>query len=436
MSDLEKNTAGGKWYQGVSRYEWLVLIIASAGWIFDVYEGQIFNLTRNQMLQDILGVGSDHPDIAKYGEWFLGIFLLGGTIGGLMFGSLADRFGRRPIMMITILMYSLFSGLTYFAQTLEHVMVLRFLTAMGIGGEWAVAAALVSEVFPTKARAQASGIFHASSVVGTWLATIAAIAVGSQWRYAYLIGVLPALLIVWVRFSVKEPKQWQDAEKARIAGGKRGSFKELLTVSPWAKNAFLAMGLAAVGLGTFWAVTIAGQDLARETLTREAVNNPELTAEVIASKSKFAYGIVQTIGGGVGLLSFGMIAARIGRRKTFIFYHVAALIIVPITCFVPQNYQSLLVILPLFGFCTLGMHAGYAVYFPELFPNRLRATGTSFGFNGGRILAVSVLYFSGWLKSQDGMQLTHALMYLSALFAVGIVLVLFMPETRGKDLPE
>ena len=77
MSDLEKNTAGGKWYQGVSRYEWLVLIIASAGWIFDVYEGQIFNLTRNQMLQDILGVGSDHPDIAKYGEWFLGIFLLG-----------------------------------------------------------------------------------------------------------------------------------------------------------------------------------------------------------------------------------------------------------------------------------------------------------------------------------------------------------------------
>jgi MFS family permease len=270
-------------------------------------------------------------------------------------------------------------------------------------------------------------------VIGTWLATIAAIAVGSQWRYAYLIGVLPALLIVWVRFSVKEPKQWQDAENARIAGkgGKRGSFKELLTVSPWAKNAFLAMGMAAVGLGTFWAVTIAGQDLAREALQKEG-----FSAEDVASKSKFAYGIVQTIGGGLGLLSFGMIAARIGRRKTFILYHVAALIIVPITCFVPQSYQSLLVILPFFGFFTLGMHAGYAVYFPELFPNRLRATGTSWGFNGGRILAVSVLYFSGWLKSQEGMQLSHALMYLSALFAVGVVLVLFMPETRGKELPE
>jgi len=432
MSDLEKNTAGEKWYHGVSRYEWLVLIIASAGWIFDVYEGQIFNLTRNQLLQDILGVGSDHPDIAKYGEWFLGIFLLGGTIGGLWFGSLADKFGRRPIMIATILMYSVFSGLTYFAQTLEHVMILRFLTAMGVGGEWAVAAALVAEVFPTKARAQASGIFHASSVVGTWLAAIAAIVVGSEWRYAYLVGVLPALLIVWVRISVKEPKKWQDAEKAqRESGAKRGSFMQLLSTRPWSKHAMLAMGLAAVGLGTFWAVTVAGQDLAREALKREGFSPDE-----VASKAKFAYGILQTIGGGLGLICFGMFAARIGRKKTFVLYHVAALIIVPLTCFIPHSYNMLLVFLPVFGFWTLGMHAGYAVYFPELFPNHLRATGTSFGFNGGRVLAVSVLLFSGWLKSKEGMELTHALTMLSGLFAIGIVLIAFLPETKGQDLPE
>lgn len=431
MTDLEKNTSGGKWYDGVSKYEWLVLIIASAGWIFDVYEGQIFNLTRNQLLQDILGVGADHPDIKKLGDWFLAIFLAGGTFGGLLFGSLADKYGRRPIMILTILMYSLFSGLTYFAQTLEHVMVLRFLTAMGVGGEWAVAAALVAEVFPTKARAQASGIFHASSVIGTWLATLAAIAVGSQWRYAYLVGVLPALLIVWVRISVKEPQRWQDAEKVKRAGGKRGSFKELLTVAPWSKNAFLAMCLAAVGLGTFWAVTVAGQDLAREALTKEG-----FSAEDIASKSKFAYGIVQTIGGGIGLLSFGMIAARIGRKKTFILYHVGALILVPITCFVPQSYSMLLVVLPIFGFFTLGMHAGYAVYFPELFPNHLRATGTSFGFNGGRVLAVTVLLLAGWLKSRPGMELTHAITMLGGFFAFGILVILFMPETKGQDLPE
>ncbi|MCB1231338.1 MAG: MFS transporter [Verrucomicrobiae bacterium] len=416
------------WYKGISAYEWLVLIIASAGWIFDVYEGQIFNLTRSDMLQDILGVGPDHPDVLKYGDEFLGIFLLGGTFGGLLFGSLADKFGRKSIMIITILMYSLFSGLTYFSTELWHVMTLRFFVAMGVGGEWAVAAALVAEVFPTRARAHASGIFHASSVCGTWLATLAAIAVGSNWRYAYLIGVVPALLIVWVRATVKEPESWKQAhtEKAK----KAGSFKDLLTTSPWKKHAFLAMGLAAVGLGTFWAVTVAGQDLAREMLKKEGHPDAE-----IASKAKFAYGIVQTIGGGIGLLMFGPISARIGRRATFILYHLAAVVMVPVTCFVPQSYTTLMVLLPIFGFFTLGMHAGYAVYFPELFPNHLRATGTSWGFNGGRILAVSVLYFSGWLKSQENIDLKVALTGLGSLFLVGAFLMIFLPETKGKELP-
>ena len=100
------------WYAGVTRYQWLVLAIASAGWVFDVYEGQIFNITRNQMLTDILGSSAE---VEKYGDQFLGIFLLGGTVGGLAAGSLADRFGRRPVMVATILIYSLFSGLTYFA---------------------------------------------------------------------------------------------------------------------------------------------------------------------------------------------------------------------------------------------------------------------------------------------------------------------------------
>lgn len=429
MSDPSPLSAKQPWYAGVSAYEWLVLIIASAGWIFDVYEGQIFNLTRNQLLQDILGVGADHPDIAKYGDWFLGIFLFGGTVGGLLFGSLADRYGRRPIMIVTILMYSVFSGLTYFATTLGHVMALRFFVAMGVGGEWAVAAALVAEVFPTRARAHASGIFHASSIIGTWLAAIAAIAVGSNWRYAYLVGVVPALLIVWVRVSVKEPEKWKKAKQDPST--RRGSFKELLFTQPWSKRAFLAMGLAAVGLGTFWAVTVAGQDLAREALRKEGLPEAE-----IAQKAKFAYGIVQAIGGGLGLLAFGPISARIGRRKTFVLFHIAALVIVPITCFVPQSYATLLAMLPVFGFFTLGMHAGYAVYFPELFPSHLRATGTSWGFNGGRVLAVSVMLFAGWLKSQEGMQLTHALTGLSLLFLLGIVLISFLPETRGQELPE
>jgi len=428
MNDLK--SANEPWYSGITRYEWLVLIIASAGWVFDIYEGQIFNLTRNDMLSDILGQELGSADVKKYGDWFLGVFLLGGTFGGLLFGSLADKYGRKPIMIITILMYSVFSGLTYFATDLWHVTALRFFVAMGVGGEWAVAAALVAEVFPKKARAHASSIFHASSVIGTWLAAIAAYLVNTNWQYAYLIGVLPALLIVWVRVAVKEPERWKEAKAAADKGdAKKGSFRELLTVAPWRGRAIGALLMAAVGLGTFWAVTIAGQDLARERLIADGVD-----PETASQKAKIAYGIIQTIGGGLGLVLFGPISARLGRKMTFIVFHVVALIVTPIVCFVPTSYTMLLVLLPIFGFFTLGMHAGYAVYFPELFPNRLRATGMSWGFNGGRLLAVPVLLLAGQMKA--AMELPIAVTILSAFFLVGVVVVLFLPETKGKELPE
>ncbi|MGC3966486.1 MAG: MFS transporter [Pirellulales bacterium] len=151
-----------RWYHGVTRYQWLVLIIASAGWIFDVYEGQVYNTTREDMLNEL--VVAESPEAKEQlkkqlGDVFLGIFLAGGMTGGLLFGMLGDRWGRKPTMIVTILMYSLFSGLTYFAQDLWQVGILRFLVSMGIGGEWAVAAAMVSEVFPVHARA---GLEHLS----------------------------------------------------------------------------------------------------------------------------------------------------------------------------------------------------------------------------------------------------------------------------------
>ncbi|MCA9040497.1 MAG: MFS transporter [Planctomycetaceae bacterium] len=423
------------WYQTVSRYQWLVLIIASAGWVFDVYEGQIFNITRGDMLKEILADQNLSEEalqgtIKNYGDRFLAIFLVGGTFGGLLFGSLADRYGRRPIMIATILMYSVFSGLTYFAENLWQVGILRFLVAMGVGGEWAVAASLVSEVFPAKARAQASGIFHASSVLGTWLAGFVGILIASQWRYGYLVGILPALLIVWVRIKVKEPEKWQQ-KKSEPTEKKLGSFKELFATSPWRLRALAGMGLAAVGLGTFWAVTVAGQDLAKEMLLSNGIDPQEA-----GSRAKFAYGIWQTIGGGLGLLAFGPIAARFGRKRTFLCYQIAALIIVPVTCYLPQSYSQLMILLPIYGFFTLGIHAGFAIYFPELFPTHLRATGTSFCFNGGRLLAAPILVLSGFIKEKNYIPIEDAVTYIAGLFVVGIALLLLLPETRMQELPE
>ncbi|MGD8237424.1 MAG: MFS transporter [Armatimonadota bacterium] len=422
-----------RWYHGVTRYQWLVLVIASAGWVFDVFEGQLFNITRNQLLADVLRVGGEAPEVQQYGDMFLGIFLLGGTAGGLLFGSLADRWGRRPTMVVTILMYSIFSGLTFFAQSLWQVAALRFLVAMGVGGEWAVAASLVAEVFPRKARAQASGIFHASSVLGTWMAALAGLAVGAHWRYAYVLGILPALLVLWVRVSVKEPDRWLRAEaKASEADEVQlGSFRDLLLSPQWRGRAVLGMLLAAVGLGTFWAVTVAGQDLAKQALLRDGV--PETDA---VETAKFAYGIVQTAGAGLGLLAFGPLAVRLGRRRAFALVQVCSLVIVPITCYLPSSYGQLLVLLPIFGFFTLSMHAGFAVYFPELFPTHLRATGAAFCFNGGRVAAASMLWFSGWLKAQPGMDLRLAVSLLGSVFLLGLLILCFLPETKGKPLPE
>ncbi len=434
MSSSQKNADAPdpRWYAEVTRYQWLVLAIASAGWIFDVYEGQIFNITRNQMLAEILGKSGG--EVKQYGDIFLGIFLLGGTVGGLAAGSLADRYGRRPVMVLTILIYSIFSGLTYFATELWHVAALRFLVAMGVGGEWAVAASLVSEVFPARARAHASGIFHASSVLGTWMAALVGMAVGAQWRFAYLIGVIPALLILWVRSSVREPEKWQakalQAKQSKDAAP-LGSFKDLLLNPAWSSHALLGMALAAIGLGTFWSVTVAGQDLAYQLLIQEGAS-----PDSAAHRAKFAYGILQATGGGLGLLAFGPLCARFGRRRTFIAIQLLAFLFVPLTCYVPQTYQQLLWVLPLFGFLTLGMHAGYAIYFPELFPTHLRATGTSFCFNGGRLLAVPVMFFSGWLKAWEGMEMRLAISLLGVLFLLGSAIMWFLPETKGQELPE
>lgn len=415
-----------KWYSGVTRYQWLVLLVASLGWVFDAFEGQLFNLTRGAMLSEILGVQPGDPDAKKWGDIFLGIFLAGGTFGGLLFGSLGDKIGRQPVMVLTILFYSVFSGLTYFATELWHVGVLRFFVAMGVGGEWAVAAALVAEIFPKHARTHAGGIFHATGVLGTWLAALTAMEVANEWRIAYFVGILPALLTIWVRSSIKEPDSWHEAKSS---GKPMGSFAELFGDPRWRSRALLGMSLAAVGLGTFWGVCVATQDLTRELLLSLGIQPVEAD-----KSSKFAYGIIQVVGAGIGQLSFGPLCARLGRKRTFAIMHLLSFLMVLAVCYLPRNYSQMLILLPLFGFVTLSIHAGYAIYFPELFPNHLRSTGASFCFNAGRLLAAPMLFLSAYIKTLT--TLPNAVALMGCLFLLGMFILSFLPETKDTDLPE
>jgi MFS family permease len=438
------------WYRDITAYQWLVLVLACAGWIFDIYENQIFAVTRGNMLGDLLNTAANSPDVKRWGDFINSVFLVGGAVGGIFFGALADRFGRGRSMVLSILVYAVFSALTAASQSVWHVLILRFFVATGTGGEWAVAAALVSEVFPKRARAHASGIFHASSILGGVAAGYASILTGDHWRVAFLIGLAPALLVFAVRFLVRDkatsigadaphaasPAPAPDAGEVETgpaepqpAPDDSHGFASFWTNRTYRKRAILGLLLAGIGLTGYWGVYVAGQDLAREFLLRHGAA-PAL-AELDAKR---AYSFYQKFGDAIGLFLMGPLCAWMGRRRAFLFMQAGAIVATPIACFVPTTWAGQLFTLALMAFFVNGMHAGYAVWFPELFPRRLRATGAGICFNGARLLAAPVLAFSGLLKAR--MDLRWAVTLLGLVYIGGLVVVLFLPETRGRSLED
>ncbi len=419
-----------RWYQGLTAGHWMVLAVASAGWIFDVYEGQLFTIFKTPMLGELAGGGTSAI------EWQANVgfaaFLLGGAAGGLIFGVLGDRYGRVRTMAATILVYSIFSALTAFARAAWHVHVLRFLVALGTGGEWAIAAALVVETFPAHARTAASGLFHTSSVIGVGLASVTGMIFvrPDSWRWGFLLGVVPALLVLWIRVSLREPERWvatrhEDASSSRP---RYADLAELLGRPPWRGRALLGLGLATVGLATYWGIFAWGPELVATVMGDRA------SAEERQSASSLAYLLMNFTGGLLGLLSFAPLASRRGRRFAFAVYHVGAAVLAPVTFLGARSLTEALALLPVMAFFVLGLHAGYAIYFPELFPTRLRATGSSACFNLGRVLGAFILLIRGSLGAALGLR--WAVVAISGLFWAGLLILVFAPETRGQELPE
>jgi len=465
-----------KWYQGITKYQWLVLLIASLGWVFDVFEGQIFVASMRDAMPALLGLESDNESVTAWNNIAFGFFLLGGAVGGVFFGVVSDRIGRSKTMIYTILFYSLFTCLSAFAQAPWQMVLLRFLVAMGVGGEWAVASAMVAEVMPTRSRPVMSSIFHASSVFGTLLAAATiAMLIGNPelnaqlaeagwegWRIGFAIGVLPALLTVWIRWKLREPESWQRAKDRAATDDNKatGRLRDLFS-SDNLRATVVGVSLATIGLVTFWGIHIYGknallrraqQDVIQEAnLTppgddaspqaRENYNNSKkMVLEQNKPRIKRAEMLsmaLNTIGGGLGLVLFGWISTRLGRRGAFILYQTVAfaMVLLMFLYLVPHSDSPTLlaIALPVFGFFTLGMHAGYAVYFPELYPTRMRGTGTGFCFNMGRLgTAAAFLIFGFAIKLEPESQA----LLLSPLYLLGAVVVLFGRETRGEELPE
>jgi MFS family permease len=443
---------GSPWYKELNHYHWFVLIVAALGWLFDTMDQQLFNLARRPAIIDLLRIDPTAPGaagiIAEYAGYATMIFMIGWASGGVIFGILGDRIGRAKTMVMTILCYSVFTGLSVFSVGVWDFSLYRFLTGLGVGGQFAVGVALVAEVMPPRARPFALGWVQALSAVGNMMAAVTGIilgqleqsgAIGSAWRMMFVVGALPALLAIVVFKKLKEPEAWQ---KAKDEKRHMGSMSDLFTDPRWRRNALVGMVLAFSGVVGLWGIGFFSFDLLGSVLDK-TFRAQGLSPTEVAGKRTLWIGIaslLQNMGGFLGIYAFTHVTAKIGRKPAFAFSFVAAMLATAFTFWNLKDFSDIFWMIPLMGFCQLSLFGGYAIYLPELFPTNLRSTGTSFCYNVGRFVAALGPLTLGLLTSRVFIDYAEPMrpagVTMCLVFLLGLAILPFAPETRGKPLPE
>jgi MFS family permease len=476
-ADLPSSPAapsGQPWWKEMNRYHWLVLAAAALGWLFDTMDQQLFVLARTPALSELLGVDAKAPGgrekLDEYGRYATAIFMAGWATGGLIFGMFGDRWGRVRTMMLTILVYSAFTGLSALSVSWWDFALYRFLTGMGVGGEFAAGVALVAEAMPARSRLYALALLQALSAVGNMMAAGIGFLLPAQqqtagvagWRLMFVIGVLPAIIVYFVLRRIDEPETWKKA-KAEMEEGKRrdelhkqmGDMRELFRNPTWRYHTIVGVCLALVGVLGLWGVAFFTAELIRDIARAEGL--PKNKQDDYASLGS----LLQNFGAFFGIYVFSIVAGRLGRRAAFrLSYGLAFVATVAVFGFMTKTAQVWWMI-PLFGFCVLMVFGGFAVYFPELYPTRLRSTGTSFCYNVARYLtAVGIFVMSPlvgmyaapkgtergdqglasltWLSDLGSVDnpFRYTCLTISLIYLLGFVVVFFAPETKDKPLPE
>jgi MFS family permease len=424
--------------------------------MLDCFDQQLFLMARQPAMTDLLPASSTRATINEYGGYAVSIFLMGWGIGGLIFGVMGDRIGRAKTMMLTILMYSVFTGLSAVSTGFWDFAVYRFLTGMGVGGEFAVGVALVAEVMPDRARPYTLGLLQALSAVGNISAAFVSMGMGELvarghvdniWRPMFVIGAVPAVLALVVRWRLKEPERWQQASHEGDIAKKLGSYRELFGHPVWRRHAIIGLALAFSGIVGLWGIGFFVFDLVadifRGRFEAQGMTGDRLAGEV--AKWRGYASMMMNIGAALGMFGFAVLAQRLGRKATFAICFIAALVSTAATFYFLEEFHQVFWMIPTMGFCILSLFAGYAIYFPELFPTHLRSTGTSFCYNVGRFVAATgstltgllISFYADAAKTGDAAApMRYAGLTMCGIFVLGLLVLPFAPETKGRPLPE
>ena len=427
-------------FEGVTPYHWLVVVIASAGWLFDCMDQRLFILGRESALTDLL---RNDPALLPYVKTHIGYattsMILGWATGGIIFGMMSDKMGRVKTMVATLIVYSGFTGLSGLATSWVDFTLYRFLAGIGIGGMFGAATTLVAESVPAAFRAMALGSLQALSAVGNIIGSLLSLQIppGAEsfvagyagWRVLFFVGIIPALLVVPIIFVLKEPDSWLKAKAdARAGVGHKnvGSPAELFRHPRWRRNTIVGLFLGVSGMIGLWGIGFFSPELISTALKGE----PQVTVDRVRGLGT----ALQDVGSFLGMVTFTMVAAFLSRRLAFF---GALLLSMLVTMFVFHSLHTAsdaYWMLPMMGFAQLAVFAGYSIYFPELFPTRLRGTGVGFCYNTVRYLAAPAPILFGYLATM--MSFRTAAVMMSSIYLVGIVALIWAPETKGTPLPE
>jgi len=406
----------------LTRGQWLVLAAAFLGWMFDGLEMGIFPVVARSALQELLHTTADQ----EVGPWMgiiTALFLLGAASGGLVFGWLGDKVGRVRAMTASILTYSIFTGACYMAASAAQLGCFRFLAALGMGGEWSLGVALVMECWPEDKRPLLAGVIGAAANFGyatigliTWVIPVKP----DSWRWVMLAGAVPALLALWISLMVPESPRWKEAVKRRTTQPLAEVFGPGLR-----RTTLLAIALASVALiGTWgsvqwlplWADKMAGQRL------------PQVKGLTM---------FVMSVGAIVGCFIGPWIGARMGRRPAYFFLCTASLISCAVLFRTVSEFGAAFILGAfVVGGATAAFYGWLPLYLPELFPTRARATGQGVSFNAGRILAAVGAVTQGQLVAHYSGSYARAGAVVTLVYLVGMGLIWFSRETKGRPLPE